>query len=521
MSFDVILPLFPQFTLHELKDFLSRFNPNGLPIEVYMPTTREWSIIVNPEWPITMITGMRQILLSLRPDYTRQFRDKLRLDELLGRQPRRGPLTKRAAASDLVSPRKPKLLRSAFTSTGITPMITSPTPHDDTGTPDPPIVQNPPSSSLSGQLMPTTPTQKSQIPSPNESQPDKMPRFPAGFLAHDILKGTSRYILEREGKHGRFREVFQQVFGRNCSKTTEANLPKIYPKAYAHFSALDYNRQTTITWNELVKSCDNTTPSSPLSKDFIPFVDPIDPVHLQTLTPPPPTPNITTTNILTPITNLTSTLSLASPGALLSSPARCSLALDLPRARAQFPLDAETLEPLGADEQAVLDANVALIRATRAALGDGINTTDSGDDIPSYESVGLRCPFCDTELPGKQYSNVLLAILSSPKIQTQTVSDPTGENPNLRRSLIGHNAYSDFCAQHVLEELTPVAKLRGWPYPPDFSALPQRVREKEGFLNAVMIGITTGVEVSKFHSDLLSMNNKQRYDQSLNIISAG
>ena len=168
----------------------------------------------------------------------------------------------------------------------------------------------------------------------------------------------------------------------------------------------------------------------------------------------------------------------------------------------------------------MLNADVALIRATRTILEDGIDTCPD-DYSPGEELARLRCPFCDTELPGKQYSNALLAILSSPMIQTQTVPDPMGDNPNRRRSLVGPNVYSDFCARHILEELTPVAKSHGWPYPPDFPGLSQRIKDKRGFLDAVIIGIMTGVDITTFYSNLLRMNDKQRYDQSLNIISAG
>ena len=145
IPFQVVLPLFPQFTLHELEVPLSRFNPDGLPIEVYMPTTCEWEVIIDPQWPITMITGMKQILLSLRPDYTKQFQDKPRLNELLGRQPRKGPMSKRAAAGDLVSPRKPKLLRSMPPSMRVTPMAALSTSHDDheTWVDDPPCQGRP------------------------------------------------------------------------------------------------------------------------------------------------------------------------------------------------------------------------------------------------------------------------------------------------------------------------------------------------------------------------------------------
>ena len=79
----------------------------------------------------------------------------------------------------------------------------------------------------------------------------------------------------------------------------------------------------------------------------------------------------------------------------------------------------------------VLAADAALICATRATLGDSI-VNYSDDFTSSQEPVGLYCPFCDTELPGKQYSDVLLAILNSPMIQVHTVCNPVGNNPNRR-----------------------------------------------------------------------------------------
>lgn len=536
----MVLPLFPQFTLYELRDYLCRFNPSGLPIEVYMPTTREWSIVVNPEWPITMITGMKQVLLSLRPDYAHQFKDKPRLEELLGRQPRKGPLSKRAAADDLVSPRKPKVPRPMFSAEAI-PMATL---HDDHETLKLPISKNlpqsspspsslplsspPPSSPLQSllpqnlllqsspprQVLPTI-VHTAQNSTPTKGQWNKALRFPAEFPAHDILEKTSQYISKRNGRHGKFREVFQQIFGRNCSKTTEANLPKLYPKAYTHFLTLDQSTQATITWNELVKSCDNAAPSFP-PPNVVHF---INPVQLHTPTPPLPPPAVTKDLMSSDNPVLPSSPIPPKTPPLL--PAASQPTLDPPQVQAAFPLNIE-MQPLGPEELAVLDADVALVRTTRAFLGDGISAgPDLEDELFGQESAGLQCPFCNTKLPGRQYSDALLTMLNSPTIQTHTVPDPTLSNPNHRRSLIGHFAYSDFCAQHVLEELTLVANSHQWPYPPDFSTLAQRVKEKEGYLNAVIMEIMTGVEVSKFYSDLLTMNSRQQYDQSLNIISAG
>lgn len=516
----MVLPLFPQFTLDELGDILAEFNPKALPIEVYMPTTCEWELIVNPKWPITMITGMKQILLSLRPDYTRQFQDKPRLDELLGRQPRKGPLSKRAAAGDLVSPRKPKVPWTTLPTAKVTPMATLSILHEDDETSDPQPPQSSSPDSPSTKCSSPVSVQRPRTPTSDENQQDRTPRlFPANFLAHDILERTSRYMIERHGKHGRFREIFLRIFGRNCSKSTEANLPKNYPKAYTHFRTLDYDRQMTITWNELIKAqCEDTTSSASVSNDFIGFIPPVRPC-----TPTQPTLPSSTQDIISPIDGLASLSPLIpsdalSPVVLPLSPA--GHPATLPQLPAQFPLNAETLRPLDPEERLELDTNVALIRATRATLGEGIDTR-SDNCVSIQEPVGLRCPFCDTELPGRQYSDALLALLNSPKIQTNTVQDPTYDNPNHRRSLIGHGAYSDFCAQHILEELTPVARLHRWPYPPDFSALPQRIKGKNGFLDAVIVGIMTSVDISTFYSNLLVMDDKQRYNKSLDIISAG
>jgi len=214
-----------------------------------------------------MITSMKEILLLLRPDYVHQFRDKPKLDELLGCQPHKGPsISKRVAAGDLVSPQKPKLPQSTFTSIRETLVTTLPAPHDNDGTPaPPPILQDLPPGSPSppsGQFLPTALVHESQPPPLNESQQDQTLCFPVVFLACDILDGTSRYILAHRGKHSKFWELFHQIFRHNCSKTTEANLLKMYDKAYTQFFTLDYDRQIAITWNELIKSCDYVTFSS-------------------------------------------------------------------------------------------------------------------------------------------------------------------------------------------------------------------------------------------------------------------
>ena len=88
--------------------------------------------------------------------------------------------------------------------------------------------------------------------------------------------------------------------------------------------------------------------------------------------------------------------------------------------------------------------------------------------------------------------------------------------------LIGREFYSGFSEQDALEELQAVANTSGWPNPPDFSLLPQRVREKQPYLNAVIFEIQMiSKSVSKFYKHLFTMSVAERYAQSLEIMSTG
>ena len=109
--FNATLSSLPQFTLDELSAELAQFNPSGLPIEVYNMTIGEW-VITPIHSPITLLTGVREILLSLRPNPLEAFHDKPGFTELLQRLPRvqrllRTP-SKRTATESLVSPRMHK-----------------------------------------------------------------------------------------------------------------------------------------------------------------------------------------------------------------------------------------------------------------------------------------------------------------------------------------------------------------------------------------------------------------------------
>ena len=321
-------------------------------------------------------------------------------------------------------------------------------------------------------------------------------------------------------------DILKQICALHpVGRTTAADLVKSYKQNRPHFMTLDHGTQVSITWSKLGRL--TRAADTPADTTFLAFIDPgLLPVSACPATPVVhPGPSIVP-EIHRPPSPTTSTVAVDEPIAptpptiFTKAVYHTTPPIVVDPVQMQFPLNAETLQPLGPDERAVLDADAALIRATHATLGDGI-VNYSDDLTSSQEPVGLYCPFCDTELPGKQYSDALLAILNSPMIQVHTVCDPVGNNPNRRRLLIGPNVYSGFCAQHVLEELTPIAKSHGWPYPPDFSTLPQRIKDKRGFLDAVIIRTTTGVNLSPFYSNLLAMDNRKRLDRSFDVISAG
>ena len=133
----------------------------------------------------------------------------------------------------------------------------------------------------------------------------------------------------------------------------------------------------------------------------------------------------------------------------------------------------------------------------------------------------LRCPFCDAELPGREYSPALKDLLNSRYIQENTELDPTLQNPNGRRSLKGHQVYSDFCSQHRFEELLPDVEAAGWPYPPNFENLQHRVRSRGTYINEFTLGIQTGAAPSRFYLEVLAMSERQRREHAQDIVAAG
>ena len=285
---------------------------------MYIPATRQWEIVADDQTPITIASGTKDILLSLRPNYLERFKLKLGLDEVLCRQPRRGLMLKRAAEVQLVSPRKTKLPRR-FGSPEVT--LFSPykahfiaTPlgfEDETSAPSSPTRPCQPPSPLPDIALFPAPHSRHPLPVQSDTFPplhnsskaqEKNIRFPAHWLARDILEKTSQYVQQRVGNHGSFPEIFKRIYGiAHYPKTTASLLPQLYPAAYRHFSSLDYGEQATITWSRLITRFGITKKDS-FGIPFIYFTHPtasptISPTHgrialplgrISSQVPPPP-----------------------------------------------------------------------------------------------------------------------------------------------------------------------------------------------------------------------------------------
>jgi hypothetical protein len=487
--------------------------------------------------------GVREILLSLRPKSLEQFHHKPGFAELCQRLPRtqrllRSP-SKRAYTETIVSPRAPKRvqhepLRSVLESTSV---AVEPIPEED--------------ENFSQPLSPT-PHRPDQTPLPRHTarNPTHRPqmsvtkkrRFPSKFPARDILSKVSEYQVERAGKHGEFMDVLNRICApHTVGRTTSADLLKSYKQNRPHFMTLDRNTQLSITWSELGQRADDAeTPADPT---FLAFIDPgPSPVsaHPTTHQMLPTVPTISTPLLsMTPASVVDPTLPASStvhaevalhtvpPVSTNPIPATTPTAFtdttspqQTIRTPALFPLDVNVLRPLLPEQRAILDAEYDLICAISRDLGNTNATWIEGLTGQVVDSQ-LRCPFCDAEIPGMEYSPALKDLLNSKYIQENTEPDPTLQNPNSRRSLGGHQVYSDFCSQHRLENLLPAVKAAGWPYPPDFKNLQHRVRSSGSYINGLMAGIKTGSDPSQFYLGMLAMSERQRREQAQDIIAAG
>jgi len=487
--------------------------------------------------PITLPTGVREILLSLRPNALEPFDHKPGFLELLQRLPRvqrllRTP-SKRAAIGNLVSPRTKRIQHDPLhpIPKSITAVMApipednensfqpqSPTPHQLDLIPLPPPATNTPS------RRPQTPMTKKQ-------------RFPSQFLAHDILSKVSQYHIERTGKHGEFLDILKRICApHTVGRTTAAELVKSYKWNRPHFMTLDRDTQLSITWSKLGRCAEAT--NTPPDAEFFAFVDPgPSPVSTYPITPvtpnlPPPTPSL---GIIDPIVSASPAIFTevtpraipptiidpipavvpAAPTNTISSSMIVQPVIHTP---APFPLNASVLQPLLPEQRGILDAEYNLICAISKDLGN--MDTAWTEDLQGVD-FQLYCPFCDTELPGMEYSPALKDLLNSEYIQENTEPDPSLRNPNARRSLRGHQVYSDFCSQHRLEELLPVARAAGWPYPPNFKNLQYRVRLKGSYINRLTMGIQSGSYPSQFYLEMLVMSERQRRGQAQDIVAAG
>lgn len=485
------LPLLPKFCLYDIHEHLLKFNPSGLPVEVYIPTTRLWELFGDEQTSVTFAPATTEILVSLRLSYLEGFKVKPGLNELLSRQPRRGQMSKRAAIEELVSPRKTKLPRhldaprigffSPSKSQSVIPHLNfedeTPAPPSPTPLPPPSLspLPLPPQTSLpllpqtslpSSQPLPLLPPGTFPLPLNPVQVQEKSVRFPTHWLAYIILQKTSEYVQQRERKHGSFPKIFKQVFGLDhYPKTTASQLPQLYPAAYEHFCSLNYGVQMTITWSKLINQFE-VKKSDSVGKRFIYFTHPTPPSTLEHATsplklitlpeplehgPPQPSPS--------PETHAPTTPPKTHP---LTTLPPMSLPTMVP-----FPLDKTTLQPLDPEQQASLEADFNLVQETRKALGDLV---------------------VDTEID----------------------------------QLIGGGTYSGFNAQDILKEHQAVASLSGWPNPPDFLSLPQRVWEKQVYLNSIILEIQMGsAGASRFYKHLFSIGAAERYLQSLEVMSAG
>jgi len=351
--------------------------------------------------------------------------------------------------------------------------------------------------------------------------PKKRKRFPSEFPAHYVLPKVSQYLNER--RHGESLMLLKRICApHSVGRTMSSAFPKLYGQYRAHFMTLDRETQLSITWSQLgVRAQAANTPAD---KEFIAFTDP-GPLPIPVC---PANPGTSSTSfVIPPVPQPTAPTIITNPMVPMT-PTPPDIAISLPPVTAQqtlhtpapFPLDANVLQPLLPEQRAVLDAEYDLIHAisrdfchTNATCVEGL--TDQ------RVNPQLRCPFCDTELPGTEYSPALKDLLNSRYIQENTEPDPTLQNPNSRRSLKGHQVYLDFCSRHRFEELLPDVKAAGWPYPPNFANLQHCVHSKGTYINELIVGIQTGSVPSQFYLDVLAMNERQRREQAQDIVAAG
>lgn len=240
-------------------------------MEVYDVAFREWIIIPDHSLPIKLLAGQEEVLLSLRPNWLKQFHSKPGFRELCLRLPHRGGMPEWTTLKNFVSPPRERLSRgSSTTPLFLLPKV--PTNLGGDGHYSPPLPASPRPSPVP--LPPLTIHPHTSRPSsPSTVVREKTRRFPSGFLARDVLSKVSQYLIEREGNHGKFLEILRRICHPHpVCKSTAASLAKAYRYNHTHFVSLDRNLQLTITWSELdrLARAANTPPATV----FVSFIDP-------------------------------------------------------------------------------------------------------------------------------------------------------------------------------------------------------------------------------------------------------
>ena len=479
-----------------------------------------------------------EILISLCTSYREGFKAKPGLDELLNRQPRRGAMSKRAAVEELVSPRKVKLPRN-FDAPRIgffSPSKTQPSAlnfnfDDDTPTPSSPTPVPPRSlphqpSTPSLRLLPhpdpdspptllcsppyPTPGPTNTHQNPARVQREKAVRFPTNWPAHIVLEKTSAYVQEREGRHGSFPEVFQKVFGiDHYPKTMASLLLQLYPAAYHHFHLLDYNDRVTITWSKLISRFDITKKDS-VGIPFVYFVHPSESPARPPAIGPIKTPQAPTSS--PGFVSLVPTLQAEGHPSQPTSLSKVDLLSPLPLtppATTLFPLNKEILQPLS-------EGPIKTSPAPTSPPGFISSVTMSqAEDYPSQPTSLFPTPHTTTPFPldkvilqplseGQQASleaNLMLVHDTQKALGNLVVDHDSGIN-----QLVERNTYSWFNAHDTLKKLQAVANSSGWPNPPDFSSLPQRVWEKQIYLGSIIFEIQmASAGILRFYTRRFSM----------------
>jgi hypothetical protein len=333
----------------------------------------------------------------------------------------------------------------------------------------------------------------------------KASKFPSSFLASSILKGCR----DLENAKGRQNDAFRQVFGNvKYARSTVWNMKDMAKKVQPLFDNLPESVQNNLSWSGLLKRYADAAsismtlaPPSSLQSPIIPPSALHPGARLTAASPPTASPPSLRSPIMVPDT-LQPTVT-TEQDELLQNPITVLLE------------EHRSLHPVDQDHERRIQA---LCVQTSAEIEHGQDSCSDDELAPNFRNLAhvLRCPFCDDELTGDQFSPALLTILNSKGIQTKTVPAATLLNPFHRTSLSNFQVYQVFCNRHRLEEtLLPLAKSSGWPLNPDFGSLRRRVEEAKDIIQDIIAVIqeeeadrepgTGGKYASLFYSEAMAL----------------